>query len=155
MNQNAFDLMLASFPNGKEQKPLRPDVARQGRARCPVHQCDRSQGRTLSFAVGFDGTPLVQCFSGCNADDALAAVGLDWQTLFGNDVHSQGHVNKPITGWLGVLAALDALNDAGFKLTFTNPIDQNALFEAHHEFCCVINKIGELVKAEIRKGRSK
>lgn len=154
MNPNVFDLMLARFPNSKEQKPLKEDVARQARARCPVHQRPDSIGRTLSFGVGINGTPLVKCFAGCHPDSVLAAVGLDWTLLFGNDSHTH-KPHKPITGWVGVMAGLDELNDAGFNLTFTNPLNQNALFEAHHKFCCVLNEVGELVKAEIRKGRAK
>lgn len=154
MNPNAFDLMLSRFPNSREHKPMKEDVARQARARCPVHQRPDSKGRSLSFGVGVDGTPLVNCFNpSCVPADVLAAVGLDWPTLFGS--HSHGHCRKPITGWVGVMAGLDELNDAGFNLTFTNPLNQNALFEVHHEFCCVLNKLNELVKTEIKKGRAK
>jgi hypothetical protein len=46
---------------------------------CPAHQ-DRTP--SLSVREGRDGTAVLRCHAGCQTQDVLAALGLDWPDLF-------------------------------------------------------------------------
>lgn len=48
-------------------------------AKCPAHK-DKSPSLGISF--GADGRVLVHCFAGCEANDVLAAVGMNIRDLF-------------------------------------------------------------------------
>ena len=48
-------------------------------ARCPAHP-DRSP--SLSIREGQDGACLLFCFSGCDVEDVVAALGLEMSDLF-------------------------------------------------------------------------
>jgi hypothetical protein len=48
-------------------------------ARCPSHQDNQP---SLSLTVAPDGKVLVHCFSGCETDSILLALGITWQDLF-------------------------------------------------------------------------
>ena len=148
---DVFDLMLSRLPNAKEQKSNDPRIARQGRSACPAHGGTK---RSVNFSVSISGTPLIHCFAGCQAVDVLAEIDLNWVDLLGSEQlkASHGHINQPIVGWVQIMAGIEALNEAGFNLTFTNPADQDAIFTAHHTFCFVLNKVNELVKIQMRKG---
>jgi len=47
-------------------------------ARCPAHD-DKSPSLTISER---DDKVLIHCFAGCDPDDVLAAVGLQWKDLY-------------------------------------------------------------------------
>lgn len=53
-------------------------------ARCPAHD-DRQQ--SLSVSQGDDGRILLKCFAGCEAQDIVAAMGLDMRDLFPNNAN--------------------------------------------------------------------
>ena len=48
-------------------------------ARCPSHE-DRSP--SLSIRRGDDGRALVHCFAGCEPEDVIGAIGLEYKDLF-------------------------------------------------------------------------
>lgn len=48
-------------------------------ARCPAHDDHRP---SLSIRQGDTGCLILKCFAGCNKDDILLAVGLEWKDLF-------------------------------------------------------------------------
>lgn len=57
-------------------------VARSGKgykARCPAHG-DKTP--TLSLKAGDDGRVLIHCFSGCQIEDIITAMGLSMSDLF-------------------------------------------------------------------------
>lgn len=58
---------------------VRTRGAGQYMAKCPAHP-DRSA--SLSVRCMDDGRTLIHCFAGCNADDVLGAVGLEFKDLF-------------------------------------------------------------------------
>src|SRR3954463_9555222 len=51
----------------------------QWACKCPAHE-DRSP--SLSIKHADDGTILINCFAGCDANDVLAAVGMNIRDLF-------------------------------------------------------------------------
>jgi len=48
-------------------------------ARCPAHDDDAP---SLSLSQGDDGRALLNCHAGCESEDVVAALGLDWSDLF-------------------------------------------------------------------------
>ena len=60
-------------------------------ARCPAHD-DRSP--SLSVSEGDNDTVLVHCFSGCETEDVLSAVGLTFSDLYPERVGVE-HAYKP------------------------------------------------------------
>lgn len=56
-------------------------------ARCPAHK-DKSP--SLSLQERDDGRILMHCFAGCDTEDVLSAIGLNFSDLF----------DKPLTHWL-------------------------------------------------------
>jgi hypothetical protein len=48
-------------------------------ALCPAH---RDHSPSLSIASGREGRVLLKCLAGCDTEDVLAAVGLNWRDLF-------------------------------------------------------------------------
>ena len=52
-------------------------------AKCPAHP-DRTA--SLSIREGDDGRVLIHCFAGCETQDVLAALGVDWDALFISNV---------------------------------------------------------------------
>ena len=84
------------------------------RARCPAHD-GRSNG-SLHVVEGADRRAVVHCFSGCQTEAVLAALGSSWRDLF-PDGHRQArriHLDRPtrLSGnarrIADALAALDA-----------------------------------------------
>ena len=55
------------------------------RARCPVHQSDKSKSRTLSICESDTGGVLIHCFAGCAYDAVLDAVGLQPSDMYPKD----------------------------------------------------------------------
>jgi hypothetical protein len=69
-------------------------------ARCPAHD-DKSP--SLSLAVGDNGTPLLNCFAGCDPLSVLESVGITWADLLGEGLpHTQSQKKR-------VLSCCDAL----------------------------------------------
>ncbi len=60
-------------------------------ARCPAHD-DRSP--SLSVSEGDNDTVLVHCFSGCETEDVLSAVGLTFSDLYPERIGAE-HAYKP------------------------------------------------------------
>ena len=60
-------------------------------ARCPAHD-DRSP--SLSVSEGDNDTVLVHCFSGCETEDVLSAVGLTFSDLYPERIGA-AHAYKP------------------------------------------------------------
>jgi hypothetical protein len=58
---------------------VRPKGSNQWSCKCPAH-ADRSPSLSIKFAD--DGTILINCFAGCDANDVLAAVGMNIRDLF-------------------------------------------------------------------------
>lgn len=56
----------------------RPGQADRWMAQCPAHE-DRSP--SLSIQRNADGRVLVHCFAGCEGDDVIGALGLEWRDL--------------------------------------------------------------------------
>lgn len=69
---NPIDVVLARL-----DKPRR--TGKGWAARCPAHE-DKSPSLSITEADG--AKVLLHCFSGCNARDVLAAIGLEWKDLF-------------------------------------------------------------------------
>ena len=51
------------------------------RAACPVHQDDKSKGRTLSVRETETGSVLIHCHAGCPADAVLTQLGLSFSDI--------------------------------------------------------------------------
>lgn len=71
-------------------------------ARCPAHD-DREP--SLAIAVGADDRALVHCFGGCDAQQIVAAVGLELSDLFAN---APVEVGGPARGTRAPVGALQA-----------------------------------------------
>ena len=57
----------------------------QWRAKCPVHQDEKSKGRTLSVKETETGSVLINCFAGCTVDAVVRQLGLCLNDLFPPD----------------------------------------------------------------------
>ena len=55
------------------------------RARCPVHQSEKSRSQTLSIKETETGSVLLNCFAGCDFDAILGVLGLARKDLFPSD----------------------------------------------------------------------
>ena len=68
------------------------------RARCPVHQSDKSRSRTLSICESDTGGVLIHCFAGCAYDGVLAAVGLQPSDMYPKDesIERIRHAQRPV-----------------------------------------------------------
>jgi len=74
-------------------------------ARCPAHE-DRTP--SLSVGEGVDGRALVYCFGGCDADEIVRTIGLQWADLF-----PPGHRNaRPVRVLARQRAAIDLVLQA-------------------------------------------
>ena len=65
------------------------------RAKCPVHQSERSRSRTLSIGVADSGAVLLNCFAGCSAEQIVKAVGLELTDLFPPDPYYKNYNHRP------------------------------------------------------------
>ncbi|MSU78421.1 MAG: DUF3987 domain-containing protein [Gemmataceae bacterium] len=72
MNATPIDKVLSAIGDYKRS-------GKSYQARCPAHE-DTSAG--LSISAGEDGTVLVKCHSGCNAEAVVTALGLTMRDLF-------------------------------------------------------------------------
>ena len=55
------------------------------RAKCPVHQSEKSRSQTLSIKETDTGSVLLNCFAGCGFDSILGVLGLERKDLFPSD----------------------------------------------------------------------
>lgn len=71
-----YDTVLEALDNaGLEGQPSANGCMFQ----CPAHQDDKA---SLSVAEGDDGTVLLYCFAGCETDQIVHALDLEWGDLF-------------------------------------------------------------------------
>ena len=68
-------------------KQSKPD---HWRAKCPVHQGEKSKSRSLSIVETESGSALIHCFAGCAYDSVLDAIGLQPSDLFPKDEYIAG-----------------------------------------------------------------
>jgi len=55
------------------------------RAKCPVHQSEKSRSRTLWVKENDNGSVGVHCHAGCQFDDILGSINLQRSDLFPSD----------------------------------------------------------------------
>jgi hypothetical protein len=94
--------------------------ARAGKARslkCPSHP-DRSP--SLSVRPGEKGEVLIKCFAGCLTESVLAAEGLRWEDICGNDALPTGHPGKALVPYVEAEDQSNAEKRAGWP-EFTEP----------------------------------
>jgi len=118
----ALDRLLASL-NG-----VRGTGLSKWLARCPAHDDRRP---SLSIRELEDGRVLLHCWSGCETDSVLAAIGLDFSDLFPEPI--AGHAPRVRRAF----SAADALLAIDFETTIVQiaacalaagkPIDQDRL----------------------------
>jgi DNA primase len=65
--------------DGHDCRPRRGATDHQYEARCPNHA---DKHPSLSVAEGDDGRVLLTCHAGCEPDEVLNALGLDWKDAF-------------------------------------------------------------------------
>lgn len=73
-------------------------------ARCPAHDDEHA---SLSVSEGDDGRVLVNCHAGCEPDDVLAAVKLEWRDLF----------PAKVNGDRRIVATYDYCDESGMVLS--------------------------------------
>jgi hypothetical protein len=72
-----IDRVLAAIdPFDRKPAPNNPD---QWYAKCPAHD---DGDPSLSITRGVDGKVLLHCFAGCETDDVLRGLGLEWRDLW-------------------------------------------------------------------------
>ena len=74
-------------------------------ARCPAHD-DRSP--SLSVSEGDNDTVLIHCFSGCDTEDVLSAVGLTFSDLYPERIGAE-HAYKPKRNGFDARQALEGI----------------------------------------------
>ncbi len=72
MNQDPFDVVVSKLQGSRFSH-------NHAQARCPIHD-DRKA--SLSVTRADDGTVLITCHAGCNREDVIKALGLNWPDLF-------------------------------------------------------------------------
>lgn len=133
--------------------------ARAGRAhliRCPAHD-DRAP--SLSVRPGTGGNVLIRCFAGCPTESVLAAAGLRWADICGNDGLPTGHEAQsiappietedptkaeqrdawpkfiePTAGDLGQIATLRGLGIEGLRVAVNRGILRVAIHHGHRSW---------------------
>lgn len=88
-------------------------------AKCPSH-ADRSPSLSVREV---DDRTLIHCFSGCEAHDVLAAVGLTLGDLFEQPLE---HRRAPVRDWRHVHAAREALKAVAFEAAVVLVACENA-----------------------------
>ena len=75
-------------------KQSKPD---HWRAKCPIHQSEKSKSRSLSIVETESGSALIHCFAGCAYDAVLDAIGLQPSDLFPKDewIKQAKYAQKP------------------------------------------------------------
>ena len=75
-------------------KQFKPD---HWRAKCPIHQSEKSKSRSLSIVETESGSTLIHCFAGCAYDAVLDAIGLQPSDLFPKDewIKQTKYAQKP------------------------------------------------------------
>ena len=76
---NPIDTLVSRLDNAKH------GGNGQWRAKCPVHQDEKSKGRTLSVKETETGSVLINCFAGCTVDAVVRQLGLCLNDLFPPD----------------------------------------------------------------------
>jgi len=91
MNIQPINNLLDRLDYVKQSKPD------HWRAKCPIHQSDKSKSRSLSIVETESGSTLIHCFAGCAYDAVLDAIGLQPSDLFPKDEYIAGtkHLKKP------------------------------------------------------------
>lgn len=109
---SALDLLLSRLPKPPRKAPARAGVARAFRAACPV--C-AGHGQPLSLGETQAGGLLLHCFGGCEAEDVLSALGLEWKDILPHaHEHAKGNGGPDV--WGGLAVAVDGLHMAHCRL---------------------------------------
>jgi hypothetical protein len=74
------------------------------RAKCPVHQSERSKSRTLSLTTADTGAVLMNCFAGCSAEQICNAVGLELKDLFPPDEYYKNYSHRPRKDYRAIMS---------------------------------------------------
>jgi len=105
----SIDLLISRLQKPRKA-PARNAIARAYRAHCP--HCD-GHGLPLSIAETADGRVLMHCFTGCEPENILSAVGLTFSDILPDrpKFHRKTPSGSP-EKWAGIFSALDALFSA-------------------------------------------
>ncbi len=114
-----YDLLLEALERTGQRVrrgSARGEAGRTARAQCPAHD-SHGYGLTLSLAETAEGAVLLHCHAGCQAEQVLAAVGLQPADLYPSASETRGRgrgggAPSIGTSWRGVAAAADQLEDA-------------------------------------------
>jgi len=99
-------------------KNVKPRGQGQYMARCPAHP---DKTASLSVKCCDDGRVLLHCFAGCQPDDILGAVGLEFSHLFPEKL---GHHMPPQRRQI---SASDALHMMGSEITLISIVASDLL----------------------------
>ena len=81
-------MTVGEFVERLEAKPC----GKGWKAKCPAHEDHKA---SLSISEGGDGRVLLNCFTGCTAEDIVAALGLSVKDLFNDEAHAQSNNTAP------------------------------------------------------------
>lgn len=150
MSEHPLDLLISRLPKPPRKSPARADVVRAFRAECP---CCGGRGMPLSLAETVEST-LIHCFSGCDVDDILAALGMDMADLYPPRLSGEyGRVgNGGPLAWGSLAASVDGLVAAHTRLLgYVAPALQIEVLAEALELVIGVGEAASMVKKIARR----